>query len=347
MAPANADQPRVTGKLFAVDHGGSKRGRTSVMPAEPVVHPDMQILTGARDPNPASDLDGKRRQWSEYAAKLSRPPPPELDVNDEHVRAAHGDVLVRFYRHRGASGPRPCVIYLHGGGFVKGDLDASDSNAWGFASETGATVVSVDYRLAPEHPWPAAFDDSYGVLEALVDASENYGIDPLRIVVGGDSAGGLLTAAVAVRARDEGRITLAGQFNIYGNAGTAEDSRSYVDFGEGYNLTKQDMDGFYDMLFGDLDYKSDPYAWPLSNDDLSNLAAAHIHAAEIDPLRDDGRAFAAKLALAGNDVRYREAKGMLHGFMRARFVSEAARAEYEEICAFIRHRIRTPPPEER
>jgi len=300
----------------------------------------MQVLVDARDPHPASDLEGKRQQWREYAARLAEPHPPELMVNDEAVPVTHGEVGVRFYRLRGADGPQPCVVYLHGGGFIKGGLDDSDSNAWGFAAETGATVVSVDYRLAPEHPWPAAFDDSFGVVGTLFQRCEHYAVDPTRIVVGGDSAGGLLTAGIAVRARNEAAIPLAGQFIVYGNAGTAESSQSYVDFGEGYNLTKHDMDSYYEMLFAGFDYVNDPYAWPLTNDDLTNLAPAFVHSAEIDPLRDDGRAYAAKLALAGNDVRYREAKGMLHGFMRARFVSVAARAEYGEICAFIRRCIR-------
>ncbi|HYF20912.1 MAG TPA: alpha/beta hydrolase fold domain-containing protein, partial [Ramlibacter sp.] len=193
----------------------------------PAVHPDMDVLLRARDPVPGRDLAEVRRKWGEYAARLSPPRPDWLEVNDEDIQVDGGrPVRVRFYRHPDATGRQPCVLYLHGGGFIKGDLDSSDSVAWGYAADSGAMVCSVDYRLAPEHPWPAAFDDSYGVLMALVEGADRYGVDPERIVVGGESAGGFLSASIAVKARDQGSVRLAGQMIVYGGAGTAENSQS-------------------------------------------------------------------------------------------------------------------------
>ncbi|MGE3861243.1 MAG: alpha/beta hydrolase [Burkholderiaceae bacterium] len=309
--------------------------------AKPALHPDMNILIQARDPVPGRDIHEVRQKWRDYAARLSPPRPASLQVNDEDIDVGDRKVRVRFYRHPEVSGPQPCVLYLHGGGFIKGDLDSSDSVAWGYALDSGAMVCSVDYRLAPEHPWPAGFDDCYDVLMALVDRADHFGVDTTRIVVGGESAGGFFSAAVAVKARDQGRVKLAGQMIVYGGAGTAENSQSYQDFATGYNLTEKDMEIYFGALYGTWkDYKSDPYAWPISNEDLSGVAPALIHNAEIDPTRDDARAYGAKLILTGVEVWHREAKGMLHGFLRARFDGPAVRKEYEYIIDFIRSRIR-------
>ena len=309
----------------------------------PVVHPDMDILIQSRDPEAASDIHDERRKWRVYSAKLSRPHPDSLAVHDEDVEVRGRTVATRIYRHKGATGLQPCVLYLHGGGFVKGDLDASDSIAWGYAHDSGAMVVSVDYRLAPENPWPAGFDDCYDVLQALVERPDHFGVDPTRIVVGGESAGGFLAASVSLRARDEKLVDLAGQLIVYGAAGTADDSLSSSEFAEGFNLVSKDVEKYHRALFGKMEnYRADPYAWPISNPDLSRLPPAFVHSAEIDPIRDDGRAYAARLLLAGNDVCYREAKGMLHGFLRARFTGAAAKREYDAVISFIRNRIQTP-----
>jgi acetyl esterase len=230
-------------------------------------------------------------------------------------------------------------LYLHGGGFMLGDLDSSDSIAWGYALQTGATVASVDYRLTPEHIWPAAFNDSYGVLSWLHAKGPEHGIAPDRIALAGDSAGGRLTAGLCLKARDLGGLHIVAQALIYASAGAVPSSRSAVDFAEGYGLTAAKYQKFYKALFPDSRYDDDPYAWPIRASDLSNLPPALIHTAEIDPIRDDGRAYAAKLALAGSPVTYREARGMIHGFMRARFFGPAAKAEFGYICAFLRSHL--------
>ena len=313
------------------------------MPDITRIHPDIQPLIDARRPKTADATVAEERQhWNEYAARLSQPHPSSLAVSDMEIPAGHRDVRVRLYRHKGDDKPRPGIMYLHGGGFRLGDLDSSDSNAWGMAVETGATVVSIDYRLAPEHVWPAAFDDCFGVLSWIADNGAKLGIDTSRIAVAGDSAGGRLTAGIGLKARDCGGPRIAAQAIIYGSAGAIVDSQSMIDFAEGYGLTAARYKSFYAALFPDNRFDDDLYAWPIRANDVANLPPTLIHSAELDPIRDDGRAFAAKLARAGSPVTYREAKGMLHGFMRARFTGLSAKEEFDYICAFLRSHLFNP-----
>ncbi len=306
------------------------------MHRRPAMHPEMQVLFDARQGLPApATIAEQRRQWTLYTAALSRPHPVGMSVRDVGIPTPDRIVPVRLYQPAGPA-PSPCILYMHGGGFMLGDLDSSDAIAWGFAHETGATVISVDYRLTPEHPWPAAFDDCYGVLRHLAQHGEEFGIDPGRIALAGDSAGGRLTAGMSLKARDEGSCRVVAQAMIYASAGAIPDSRSAVEFAEGYGLTTAKYRKFYEALFPDRSYDADPYAWPIRAPDHSGLPPALIHPAEIDPIRDDGRAYAAKLALAGSPVIFREARGMIHGFMRARFFGPAAKAEFDFICDFLR-----------
>jgi acetyl esterase len=299
----------------------------------------MQLLLDVRKDFPApATVDEQRWQWMRYAAALSRPHPSDMRVYDAGIPTPHRTVPVRIYEPSGRSAPSPCILYMHGGGFMLGDLDSSDAMAWGFAEETRATVVSIDYRLAPEHPWPAAFDDCYGVLRHLTAHGGAFGIDARRIALAGDSAGGRLTAGMSLKARDEG-CNIVAQAMIYASAGAIPDSRSAVEFAEGYGLTTAKYRKFYEALFPDRTYDADPYAWPIRTHDHSGLPPALVHPAEIDPIRDDGRAYAAKLALAGSPITFREARGMIHGFMRARFFGPAAKAEFDFICAFLRSHL--------
>lgn len=307
--------------------------------AKPIVHPDMQPLYAARSTTPATTVAERRQQWNDYARKLSKPAPDTLAVEDIDIPASHRPVPVRVYRRRADGGRRPCIIYMHGGGFMLGDLDSSDSNAWGFADQTGATVVSIDYRLTPEHPWPAAFDDCYSVLQWLAANPAELNIDQKRIALAGDSAGGRLAAGLCIKARDSGGPLIAAQALIYASGGAIPDSVSRVDYAEGYGLTAARYQEFYEALFPDRAYDSDPSAWPMRAADASRLPPALVHTAEFDPIRDDGRAYAAKLAQAGTPVVFREANGMIHGFMRARFSGAAAKAEYDFTCGFLARQL--------
>ena len=301
------------------------------------IHPEMQAMIDARGPVPETQtLAQSRDSWNAYSQALSEPYPDGMKVFDKTIHAGDLRVPVRVYQPA-ASEPRPCVIYIHGGGFMKGDLDSSDTNAWGFAHETGATVVSVDYRLAPEHPFPAAFDDCYGVLTWVATHGAEIDADSARIAVVGDSAGGSLTAALALAARDRSGPKISGQAMIYPCTGLPPTSQSYIDNAVGPGLTTSAMASYYDLyLPKSLDPDLAVYAKPDEARDVTNLPPAYVHVAELDPIRDDGRVYASKLALAGQRVTFREAKGMIHGFMRARLRGPAARAEFDAICALLR-----------
>ena len=309
------------------------------------MHPDMDVLLRAREQTNAQlgtrgdDPQEARRWWDVYAAILAQPYPKDMHVHDRTIPTTDNDVPVRVYRPAGTSESQPCVIYMHGGGFMMGNLDSSESIAWGYAHETGTTVVSVDYRLTPEHPYPAAFNDCYGVLSWLVAHPDELGIDTDRIALAGDSAGANLGAAMCLAARDRQGPRIAAQALIYGAFGLDQEAGSYLEFAEGLGLTLASTRKFRQMyLPGNID-TDDPYARPLQATDHAGLPPALVHSAEMDPIRDDGRAYAAKLALAGNWVTYREARGMVHGFLRARFTGATARAEFEVACAFLREHL--------
>ncbi len=303
------------------------------------MHPDMQVLIdagkAAGEESPDDSPTAARRGWTLYSQALSRPHPDDMAVHDDLISTADNQVAVRVYRPAGADGPRPCVIYVHGGGFLVGDLDSSDSIAWGYAQGTGAVVISANYRKTPEHPYPAAFNDIYGVLDYVAGHPDQFGIDANRIAMAGDSAGGNLSAAACLAARDRGGPKVAAQALIYPGTGLDQTYPSYVENAETPTLTTAGTKKYRQLyLANDLD-TVDPYARPVKATDYSNLPPAWVHSAEIDPIRDDGRVYAANLALAGNDVTYREARGMIHGFLRARFTGDAARAEFDAICGFL------------
>tara|TARA_B100000676_G_scaffold301100_1_gene347778 strand:- start:12384 stop:13322 length:939 start_codon:yes stop_codon:yes gene_type:complete len=301
------------------------------------MHPDMTILTDARDAaGPKGDTaEEQRRFWTAYTAALNEPAPANMEVWDEAVPMGDHAVPVRLYRPAGLESPAPAVMYMHGGGFMLGDLDSSDAVAWGFAQQVGAVVVSVDYRLTPEHPYPAAVDDCWATLLWMQQEAERLGIDSLRIAVAGDSAGGNLGAVMALKARDTGALSLCGAAIIYPGTGLDQNRPSYREFADGPGLTTAGTVKYRDLYIPHDRDTNDPYARPVMAKNLSNLPPFWVHSAGIDPIRDDGRVFAAKLAESGNNVTYREADGMIHGFMRARFRSADAAHEYDLICRFL------------
>jgi acetyl esterase len=308
------------------------------------LHPDMSILTEAqKGAYGGATIAEQREAWGRYTASIAEPPPDTLAVRDMVLPGTHHPtghrVPVRVYRPKAAAGAVPCVIYMHGGGFMKGDLDSSDPIAWGFAAQTGAVVVSVDYRLTPEHPYPAAFHDCLAVLRHLAAEPGEFGIDPARIGVAGDSAGGHLAASLCLAARDGIAPAPVCQAVIYTVTGTDMTMPSYMDNATGYGLTTAACRDYYRILLTRPEDQADPHARPAIVEDLARLPPAFVHSAEFDPVRDDGRLYAARLALSGVDVTYREARGMIHGFMRARFKGAAARAEYDAICDFLRERL--------
>ncbi len=307
------------------------------MKPESFFHPDMRPLLEARKGMPtATTPEDMRRAWTLYARTLAAPRPPEIATEDRTIPTPGHDVPVRIYRPSGSKGPLPCIVYMHGGGFMLGDLDSSDTSAWGLCADVHAFVVSVDYRLTPEHPYPAAFDDCFGVLRWLSEHAQQIGGDPACLAASGESAGGNLAAALALAARDRGGPSLRACAMVNPCTGEETTLPSYVEYKDGPSLTTSRMEMYTDIYCSGAKHRRDRYASPAYAADFSGLPPTFVHSAECDPIRDDGRMYAAKIAQAGGNVTYREAKRMLHGFLRARLTGAGARAEHVALCRFLR-----------
>ncbi len=305
------------------------------------LHPDMQVLIDARDGagEKGDTPEEQRRFWTAYTTATNRPAPADMAIMDEIVATDDHPTPVRIYRPAGAPEDAPAIIYMHGGGFMLGDLDSSDSVAWGLAEGANALVISVDYRLTPEFPYPAAFNDCWGVLKWASENADALDIDPWRIGLAGDSAGGNLGAALALKARDTDAPNVACAAIIYPGTGLDQDRPSYIEHADGPGLTTAGTKKYRDLYLAHDRDTDDPYARPIMAKDFSGLPPFWVHSAQIDPIRDDGRDFAAKIASAGGNVCYREAKGMIHGFMRARFTGKDAAHEFALICAFLKSHL--------
>jgi len=239
--------------------------------------------------------------------------PEQIATEDRTIPGPAGDIPVRVYTPAG-DGSKPVIVYFHGGGWVIGDLDVCDNPVRRIANRTGAVVVSVDYRLAPEHVYPAAFDDSYAATAWVAEHAAEFGGDPQRIATCGDSAGGNLAAAVAIAARDRQGPRLAAQLLIYPVTDFNFTTGSYEQNGEGYLLTKGAIQWFWAHYLGAQELGKDPFACPARADNLVGLPPAFVATAEFDPLRDEGEAYAANLRTAGVDVTAKRYDGMVHGF---------------------------------
>lgn len=247
-----------------------------------------------------------------YAAAPKPPGDPLPRVEDRTVPGPAGPVAVRLYAASTEPG-LPVVAFFHGGGWVLSSIEGHDSLTRRLATVSGALVVSVEYRLAPEHPYPAPHDDCWAVTRWLARHAAEWGGDPTRLAVAGDSAGGNLAAGVALRARDEG-VPLALQALIYPCIDADADGPSIRDNGEGYFLSAADMAWFWRRYLPASSW-TDPYAVPARATDLAGVAPALVQTAEYDPLRDEGEAYAAALAASGVPVTCTRYPGVVHGFV--------------------------------
>lgn len=251
---------------------------------------------------------------------------PELPQVEN--RTIGGRIPVRLYRP--LTGPSlPAVLFFHGGGWVLGNLDTHDALCRRLAKESGCVFVSVDYGLAPEHKFPAALDDCFNSTQYVVDHAEALGVDCARLAVCGDSAGGNLAAAVALKARDSHGPLLHSQWLIYPVIEPRFDTGSYRALGEGYGLTRAAMQWFWDQYAPTSADRSSPLC-NLSRAQLAGLPPAHVITAEFDVLRDEGEAYAARLKMAGVKVTSVCYDSMLHGFLHfAEPFDDARRATRE------------------
>jgi acetyl esterase len=264
------------------------------------------------------------------ANELGGAGPRLAEVRDVAVDGAEGSLPARLYRPSEEIAPG-VLVWLHGGGFVLGSLDGADVEARALAAASGCAVVSVDYRLAPEHRFPAAPEDCYAAAAWVAEHAPSLGAASGPLAVGGDSAGGNLAAVVARLARDRGGPSVDLQLLVYPVVARAPDTGSYRQFADGYWLTADAMEWFWRHYLPPGQDGSDPRASPLLCDSLAGLPPAVVATAECDVLRDEGEQYAARLRADGVSVQLRRHVGMLHGFLACAGVVDEAWVAFEEL----------------
>ena len=231
----------------------------------------------------------------------------------------------------------PVLVYFHGGGWVFNDLDTHDNLCRMLAHHSGCAIVSVDYRLAPEHKYPAAFDDAYAATVWVSENASLISVDSSRLAVGGDSAGGTLAAAVALAARDRAAPRIAYQVLAYPITDHYSSSpQSYEEYAEGYSLGREGMIWFWNHYLQSGANLDDPYLCPLRARNLQGLPPALVLTAEYDPLRDEGRNLAQRLKAAGVNVEYRHYADQMHGFLRQYHSIDRGRTALIEMASRLR-----------
>lgn len=289
------------------------------MATESGLHPQAEALLETME---EEDMPAWHTLTPEQARNLHRDvnlPGPEYEpeevasVSDVVVRGAGHGIGVRVYEPADP-GPGATIVWAHGGGFVLGDIDTEDATARVLANATGSVVLSVDYRLAPEHPFPAPLEDVRSVTQWAAENADRVGGDPDRIVVGGSSAGANLATATALVARDQDGPAIDYQILAY-PAVNARRHFDSLDEYDGYFLTAEDGAWFNDQYLGNDLHAANPYAFPIEADDLSGLPDATVVTAGFDPLQGEGRAYASRLDDDGVDVSHHHFDDMIHAFM--------------------------------
>jgi acetyl esterase len=252
------------------------------------------------------------RRNTQTRPALAGPAEPILEIENKFIPGPTADLPIRIYRPTN-NPTAPAIVYFHGGGWVLNFLDIYDASLTTLANRTGATIISVNYQKAPEHPFPIPFDDCYATLEWVLANSEVLRINRQSVAVAGDSAGGNLASAVALKARDQ-KIELAYQLLIYPCNERNFETPSYIKNATGYGLSTQAMQWFWDQYLQGDSHDQNPYAIPARAESFKDVAPAIIVTAEYDPLLSDSEQYVELLKASGVDVRYREFKGMIHGF---------------------------------
>lgn len=289
----------------------------------------VEITTGGRPFAEASPAAlraryNERRRWKEV--KVER-------VEDWLIQEPWGEIPIRIYADRGTD-KRPVIVYYHGGGWVLGGIETHENVTRYLAAKSSSVVVSVGYRLAPEHPFPAAVEDAYAALQWVFGNAEAIGADPLKISVAGDSAGGNLAAVVSLLSRDRKGPPILCQALIYPATDLSGlHTVSYKQFAEGFFLTREGMEWFRSHYLPEPEDRSNPYASPLLAQDHSGLPPAIVVTAQFDPLRDEGEAYAEKLRQAGVPVKLFRYNSMIHGFVSFPEIFRQARDALDRIAA--------------
>ena len=317
------------------------------VPAAPALDPQvravLELVIKAGRPAYHQISPKEARQLFRETRPASTPAPPAIGlVRGLAADGPLGPIPLRLYRPAdvAATTALPVLVYFHGGGWVIGDLDTHDVLCRQLTAEAGVSVVSVDYRLAPEHKFPAAVDDAWAATRWIVAHAAELGVDAARLAVGGDSAGGNLAAVVALLARDHGGPAIALQALLYPVTDVGTETRSYRDFSEGFLLTRETMRWFFDQY---LNREADAVDWrvsPLRASSLAGLPPALIVTAGFDPLRDEGDAYAAALRNAGVRVDAVCYGGMIHGFAPMGRLIETGNRAVSLVAGSLRQALR-------
>jgi acetyl esterase len=313
--------------------GGRHRNQAGAE-LEPEVAAALKLLNSLPDSD-FSDLpvEQARQQIDEEAALFGGPQLAMAEVRDIRIPSFTGEIGARLYRAQRRDADR-LLVYFHGGGFVLGSLDSVDSVCRFLAFHAGVSVLSVDYRLAPEHPFPAAIDDARTAFMFAASRAEEWGHDARKIAVGGDSAGGNIAAVLCQQLR-QAAVRPAFQLLFFPVTDLTAKSASYREFAEGYFLTEKQMDWYTRHYLGDTD-PSDPRISPLLAKDLADLPPAYVAVAGFDPLRDEGEAYARRMAEAGVTVGLRRHDGLIHAFVNSTGVGRTGREALLEACGALR-----------
>jgi acetyl esterase len=261
-------------------------------------------------------------------------PEPVYQVTDLKIPGPGGELPLRVYRPTGER-PLPALLYFFGGGWVLGTIDTADGVSRSLANSAGALVAVVGYRLAPEHPFPAAIDDCYAAVRWVAEHAAEIGADPARLAVGGDSAGGNMAAGVALRARADGPA-LAGQLLVYPNTDQLADDESMCAAGDPFLFNRHSVAWYRRHYLADPADAASPLASPLRAESLAGLPPALVITAEYDPLRDQGEAYARRLADDGVQAEFSRYPGMAHGFFTMIGTVDASRAAIEQAASRLR-----------
>jgi acetyl esterase len=294
---------------------------------------DLLVQRGIPPTHTLTPADA-RKFYRERRA-VTQPDPGEVaEVRELQADGAHGPIPLRLYRPLGsaASAVLPVLVYYHGGGWTIGDLDTHDTLCRALCNGSGCAVVAVDYRMGPEHRFPAAVDDVLAATRWVRREAAALGVDAARLAVGGDSAGGNLAAVVAIAARDAGDLPIAYQLLIYPATDMRRGHASHTTNGRGYVLTTETVSYYHDHYIADPAHDLDWRASPLLHPDLSRLPPALVLTAGFDPLRDEGFEYANRLVAAGNRATYVCFERQIHGFITMGKVIDEANAAVT-LCA--------------
>ena len=304
------------------------------MPLDAAVAALLEQMNDPNAPTISQMTPAEARAGFAQLAALQGAPEQVASVEDRRVPGLGGEIPVRIYKPSNAAN-LPVLVYFHGGGWVLMDVETHDPLCRALANAAGCAVVSVDYRLAPEAKYPAASDDCYAATKWVADHAAELGVDASRIAIGGDSAGGHLTAVVAQMARDRGGPALVFQLLHCPVTNFDYSTASYRDNADGYMLTRESMEWFWNHYLERPEQGSEPTASPLRGD-TSNLPPALVQTGEYDPLRDEGAAYAAKLKASGVPVTYHNYEGITHDSFLFFGVVPAGRRNIDEAAEHLK-----------